>query len=280
MVRSQLVDAITGPAAGSATLARALSAWQNEERRGRALLVEAAAMPAAEPTDKDLQSYLDAHADSYKSPERRSVDIIVLSPDDLAGEVTVSEDEIKKAYEDDKAQYRKPERRRLLQLLAPDRATIEEAAKKVAAGESFAAVADELGGKVSTTTVGPVAAGDLPDPLDKAAFALGPDEVSKPLQTSFGWHLLRLVGVEPASEQPLTEVRGQIQKALALKKADRPAADPGQRARRRGGSGRHPRRGGGQGRRPGPQAAAGGPPGRHGGRQAAGGRPSHQRDAE
>ncbi len=220
VLRSQVVDAVTGPAAGSATLARAVAAWQDEQRRGQALVVEAASMQTTDPTEKDLQTYLDAHADSYKAPERRSADILILSAADLAGEINVGEEEIKKAYEEDKGHYTTPERRWFLQLLAPDKPTIDEAAKKVAAGESFAKIADELGSKVSTTNVGPVTSGQLPDPLDKAAFALNQDQVSQPLQTSFGWHLLRLVKMEPEHQQPLSEVQEQIRKEIALRKAE------------------------------------------------------------
>ena len=62
--------------------------------------------------------------------------------------------------------------------------------------------------------------GQLPDPLDKAAFALNQDQVSQPLQTSFGWHLLRLVKLEPEHQQPLSEVQDQIRKEIALRKAE------------------------------------------------------------
>ena len=73
-----------------------------------------------------------------------------------------------------------------------DEATIKRAAELAAGGQSFTQVAEALkDAKVERSEVGPLAKGDLPEALDAAGFALAPGAVSAPVQTPFGWHLLR-----------------------------------------------------------------------------------------
>ena len=220
ITRERLISAVTDAATAPQTLARRLAAWRGEQRKGRALIVDAGAIEVPAPDDATLQAWLEAHRSEYQAPELRGVEIAILSAEDLTDEVVVSEDELKAEYEARIGNYRTPERRWVVQLLATDKATIEEAAKRVAAGESFAAVADALAEKgVSTTELGPVTKGELPDELDRAVFALAPDQPSAPVESLFGWHLLRLVRGEPETTRPLNEVRGDLERELRLRKA-------------------------------------------------------------
>ena len=73
--------------------------------------------------------------------------------------------------------------------------------------------------KVERSEVGPLAKGDLPESLDQAGFALAQAAVSEPVQTPFGWHLLRTVEIVPEEVQPLAAVRDELRRELSLDKA-------------------------------------------------------------
>lgn len=220
IVRNRLVGSITAPLAVPKTLAQTLYDHRNEARRGQVLLVRADAMPVDTPGEETLAAHLKENARQYETPETRSVTLLVLRPDDLLDEIELSEAELQAAYDSRIAQYRTPEQRRLEQLLALDEATIRQAAELVAAGQSFTAVANALKARsVERTELGPLARGDLPEELDERAWSLSEGGTSEPLQSPFGWHLLRITDVEPEKVQPLAAVKDQLRRELTLERA-------------------------------------------------------------
>jgi peptidyl-prolyl cis-trans isomerase D len=219
MVRRWLIDSMTGSVAVPATLARKLVEHRQEERRGKALLVKAADIQVEPPSEETLKAYLEENATAYQAPEYRSATLLVLRPEDMVGEIEVSDADLRASYDSRIAFYRKPEQRRIEQLLAPDEATIQRAAELVAGGKSFADAAKELGSGVERSEVGPLAKGDLPASLDDAAWQLPADGVSAPVQSPFGWHLLKVSEIVPETTQPFDSVKEEIRRELALERA-------------------------------------------------------------
>ena len=220
MVRNNLVDALTGSVQVPDLLVRKLLEERLERRKGAALIVDAATIEVPAPTDDQLTAYLAAHVKDYEAPEYRSATLVTLAPEDLVGEIEVSDADLRAAYDAHADQYRTPEQRKIEQLLAPDEATIKRAADEVAAGKSFSQVAAAMSGdKVERSELGPLAKGDLPEALDSAAFALQQGAVSAPVQTPFGWHLLRTEQITPEQVQPFTEVADELRRELSLERA-------------------------------------------------------------
>jgi peptidyl-prolyl cis-trans isomerase D len=220
MVRGELVDTLTGSVQAPDLLVRKLLEERLEQRRGKALIVDAATIEVPAPTEDELSSYLAANAKTYEAPEYRSITLVTLAPDDLLGEIEVSDADLRAAYDARAAQYRTPEQRKIEQLLAPDEATIKRAADLVAGGQSFTQVATEMAGdKVERSELGPLAKGDLPEALDTAAFGLPQGEVSTPVQTPFGWHLLRTEEVVPERVEPFEEVADELRRELSQERA-------------------------------------------------------------
>lgn len=220
LTRNTLVGSLTGISTTPDLLARKLVEYRLEQRRGRALVVDAAGIEVQPPTEEVLAAYLAAHAKTYEAPEYRSITLLTLAPEDLLGEIEISDADLKAAYDARLDSYRKPEQRQFEQLLAFDEPTIRRAAEAVAGGKSFTEVAATLkDAKVERSEVGPLAKGDLPEALDQAGFALAQGAVSEPVQTPFGWHLLRVESVVPEQVQPLSAVEDELRRELSLDKA-------------------------------------------------------------
>ncbi len=220
VLRGRLVDAVSGAVAAPDTLARELARHRAERRRGRALVVPAAAERPPAPEPAELEAWLEANAAAFTVPELRAVELVVLGVEDLLEESAPDEPALRAAYAERRDALTTPEQRTALQLLAPDRATAEEAARLVAEGWSLAEVATALEGRgVTVATLGPVEPALLPPPLDGVLAGLAPGATSEPVQSPFGWHLLRLEAVTPAVVRPFEEVRAGLALELARQRA-------------------------------------------------------------
>lgn len=220
LVRNELIGAMTGPVQVPQMLARKLVEFRLEQRRGKAAIVDVASIEVEAPSEEALSAYLAANATTYQAPEYRSITLVTLAPEDLLAEIEVSDADLQAAYDARMDLYRTPEQRKLEQLLAPDEATIKRAAELAAGGQSFTQVAEALKDeKVERTEVGPLAKGDLPEALDAAAFALAPGALSAPVQTPFGWHLLRPMEIVPEEVQAFDTVKEELRRELSLEQA-------------------------------------------------------------
>ncbi len=220
LVRNDLIGAMTGPVQAPDLLARKLVEFRLEERRGKAVLVDAANIEVETPSDEILTAYLAANAKTYEAPEYRTITLLTLAPEDLLPEIEVSDADLQAAYDSRSDFFRTPEQRKFEQLLAPDEATIKRAAELAAGGQSFAQIAETMKDqKVERSEVGPLAKGDLPAALDTAGFALGQGAVSEPVETPFGWHLLRAQEVVPEQVQAFDAVKDELRREIALEQA-------------------------------------------------------------
>jgi parvulin-like peptidyl-prolyl isomerase len=133
-------------------------------------------------------------------------------------DVKVSDADVQAYYEKNEEQFSTPESREVRHILVKTKALAEQLAAQLRAGADFAALAKkhstdtgskESGGKLTITR------GQTVAPFDKQAFALAKNEVSAPVKTEFGFHLIEpLSEVKKASKAPLKEVRDSIRQQL------------------------------------------------------------------
>lgn len=220
LARSRLLRAIAEPVRPSDFLARFLYDYRNEERTAEALLVQAAAMEVAEPDDATLEAWLEENRDAFRRPEFRKVVIALIGAEDLVEEISVPEEEVRQLYESRRSLYTAPERREIAQLLLPDEDTAREARRLLGQGRSFEEVARALEDKGARfSLVGPVERSGLPAALAETAFALSEGEIGEPVRTPFGWHILRVVRIEPERVADFAEKKAELERELALEKA-------------------------------------------------------------
>jgi len=142
---------------------------------------------------------------------------------------------IEKFWQDNPSRYRKEKRVRASHILVkvPENApaaTDDAARKKVegliarlAKGEDFAALArassDDPGSRDRGGELGFFGRGLMAKPFEDAAFALAPGQISGPVRTRFGWHVLRVEEVQEAETVPLEKVRLDIARELVQQDA-------------------------------------------------------------
>jgi len=209
IARQQLITAIGSGAAVPDRLASDLFRFQGEQRVADTVTIPAAAMPdPAAPTDEALVQYHQDNSIRYTAPEYRTLTVAALTADDLAGEIPVSEEAVEQAYAARSAEFIRPERRTIAQVVAPDADTAKLVSEAVVAGQPLEQAAANAG--LDVVALPDTAAEDLLPELAEPVFAAPPGQVAGPVESPLGWHVFRVDAVTPGGETPLAEVRDRL----------------------------------------------------------------------
>jgi peptidyl-prolyl cis-trans isomerase D len=220
--RQQLAGAVRAGAAAPEALGLRMLAWALERRTATLVELPFAEAPEPEPpTEAQLVRYHENNARQFSTPEYRDVALATLNAARLMGEVQVSERDIEDAYAANRARYETPEKREVFQAVMQDEAAAQAIATAWRQAADFAAIeqaAQAAGGMA--TALGLSSRADLPLPaLADAAFALRPGDVSAPVRTPFGWHVLRIGAVEAGAQRSLDEVRDELRAEIQAERA-------------------------------------------------------------
>ncbi|MBK1692985.1 SurA N-terminal domain-containing protein [Ectothiorhodospira mobilis] len=194
------------------------------------------APPREEIGDEAVQAYYNAHRDRFRAPERVRLDYVLLDPEVLEEDLSISGAELRRQYEMQRDRFTTPEERRAAQILirVPEgadedavqaaREAAREARDRVQNGESFGKVAREVSDDRLTAgeggDLGWLQRGDLGNALDGVLFTMAPGEVSHPVRTAEGFHLLKLESVRPPQTEPFEAVRERLEADLRARRAE------------------------------------------------------------
>ncbi len=170
-----------------------------------------------------VRAEFDNNPDRYVNPAEIQVDYLRLSVVDLAQQISVDEDSLKSYYDMNLAQFSRPGSRRashiLISVAADASADVVDAAQAQAAGLALRARAGENFEQLAREHSGDTP-GTMALPFEEAVFALDQGEVSEPVRTDYGWHVIRLTDLRENETKPFTEVRGEIRSVLAREAAE------------------------------------------------------------
>lgn len=181
-------------------------------------------------TDEEIKSFYENNTDQFMADEQLVVEYIELRPDDLVRDVVVEESVVNDVIEARMAAARAEQSRQVAQILLEkqdDGSHLEKMSdiqKQLEAGEDFAVLAEQYSEDYSTAEqggdLGFVQRGDLPESLSAALDSLSVGEVSDPVETDLGIHLVRLLA-EKTAELPNPDdiepgIRRELQQQLAL----------------------------------------------------------------
>ena len=222
VLRQQLSGAVRAGSAGPDAMSGPLLAWALQRRNADVVRIARDAMPEPEaPTEAQLRRYEENNPARFSTPEFREASVLVLSAETLSGEIAVSDADLEQAYEARRAQFETPERRALQQAVVPN----EDAAKAIAeawrGGADLAAIetqARAADGGAADLGLLDRAALPIAD-VAAAAFSAAPGTVTDPVHSAFGWHVLKVERVEPATTRTLDQVRDQLRHDVAHDRA-------------------------------------------------------------
>lgn len=136
----------------------------------------------------------------------------------VARDVKVTDQQVADYYAKNKAQYSQPESREVRHILVKTKAKADDIVRQLAGGADFGELAkknsEDTGSKANGGKL-TISKGQTVAPFDKVAFSLKKNEISKPVKTEFGYHVIQALGdVKPAKVTPLKEVKDSIRQQL------------------------------------------------------------------
>ncbi|WP_299201704.1 SurA N-terminal domain-containing protein [uncultured Amphritea sp.] len=174
-------------------------------------------------TPADLTAYYDAHQQDFMTEEQVAIEYLLVNKADLLKEVSVDDAELQAQFDQLKAAFRSEEQRTVSHIMIEVSDTVDDAAalakaqaleKQLAAGEDFAALAqsesDDPGSASVGGNLGVYQKGMLDGPFEQAVYSLNAGEVSEPVRTAFGYHIIKLTGLSESEAPVFDEVRDQL----------------------------------------------------------------------
>ena len=141
---------------------------------------------------------------------------------EVTGNVKVTDKQVEDYYAKNKSQYSQPESREVRHILVKTRAKADDIYSQLKAGADFAALAKKFSEDTGSKANGgklTISKGQTVAPFDQTAFLLKTNEISKPVKTEFGFHIIQPLGeVKPAKVTPLKDVQDSIRQQLAQTK--------------------------------------------------------------
>src|SRR6516165_10439363 len=137
------------------------------------------------------------------------------SPSDVSQSIEIPEAKLKEEFDDRQDEFQLPEQREVQQILAPSEDKVKEAEAALAAGKDWNEVATQIAGQnPETIELGLMKREELPRVLSDIAFELPLNKPSEPVKTPLGWHILRVVKIEPGVTQSFEQAKPKLEAQL------------------------------------------------------------------
>ena len=194
-----------------------------------------------QPTAEEISAYYQLHQDLYSTPEKVSVEYVALSLEEIAKKVVVTDEKLKAFYEEQKDQFTTPERRKISHILfmVNDKITEKQALEKALktkqdlTSKDFSALAAEVSDDKLTAKkggdLGLFNVGVMEKAFEESASTLKLGEVSNPVKSAFGYHLIKVTELVPGNIKSFDSVKNEVTLAYQKAQAENAFYEAGQK---------------------------------------------------
>ncbi len=186
------------------------------------------------PTDEQIRTQYDNHHDQYMSEPMRKVACLIFAPEDYKDQIKIPMEDVRTFYEQNKAKFTKSaqvEASHILikvdedadeQTVAKSREQAQMVYEKASKGEDFSELAKTYSQGPSASRggyLGRFEKSSMVKPFADAAFAMKAGDVSEPVRTQFGWHVIKVTDKTDETVTSFEDAQKQIQQEMAITEA-------------------------------------------------------------
>lgn len=209
--------------------ARTWYTFQNTKVAVNYIRIDPGSFTEVGPTEEQIKKQYEDNKDLYQSEPKRKAVYLKFSPEDHKDKVAITDEQVKGYYEENLDRFKVPEKVEARHILirveeGADEALVEIARKqaleiyeRAAKGEDFSDLAKEFSQDPSKDNGGYLGVFDqqsMIKPFADQAFSMKAGEISQPVRTQFGWHLINLMARFEASVETLAQAREKIRSEL------------------------------------------------------------------
>ncbi len=239
LLQQQLIDAYTRNSFVPDVVAERVMRLSEEKREVSLIQIQPEQfLSQVRPDDVAIKSYYDRHQAEFQVPEQARVEYLVLSLDDLAKQMQVSTEETRKYFDEHKDELGQPEERQASHILIAAASTASDTDKAAArakaeqllaqvkqAPQNFADLAkrdsQDPGSAVKGGDLGFFGRGMMVKAFEDAVFQMKPEEIRGPIQTDFGFHIIKLTAIKTGKAVNFDDVKTQVEQDLKKQKAEK-----------------------------------------------------------
>ncbi|MDJ0805298.1 MAG: SurA N-terminal domain-containing protein [Gammaproteobacteria bacterium] len=178
-------------------------------------------------TDAEAAAYYDEHQTDFRTPEQVKLEYILLNAQSVGKSAEATDDALLAFFDDNQEKYGRPEERQASHILIKlaedaDQATLTQVLARIGdlkhrlmQGEDFAELAkansEDTGTAENGGDLGYFGKGIMDPAFEEAVFNLQEGELSEPVRTTFGYHLIKLTGIKAGDVKTFEEARADVE---------------------------------------------------------------------
>ena len=225
--------------------AQAWYSFNNMKAAINYVLIDPASFSDVAATQEQIRAQYDGHQDLYMSRPERKVEFLVFAPGDFEDQVKIDETVIQEYYDQHLADFTTPEQVEASHILIKvgqdaDEKTVAKAKQEAVSVYEKAVKDQDFAELAKTYSQGPSAKSggylgrfdkaSMVKPFADAAFAMEAGQISQPVRTRFGWHIIKVTDKTPETVTPFESAKAQITKELAAGELQNLAYDKAEKA--------------------------------------------------
>ena len=220
LAREQMVETIRSSLIIPKIIQNSLGEYNLQERAVDYVIIDSQDEKIPKIKESKLREYYETNKTNFLSDEFRSAETLLLDAKKYAKKLTVTEDEVKLLYEERKESLIEPEQRYLYQILLQNEREANSIYKNLLLKNSnFSKVAETMANQsIEDIDLGWNTKSELPEEIVESIFKLQKNKISKPIKSSFGWHIVKLIDLKKRKEVSYEEVKEKYRNEILLDK--------------------------------------------------------------
>ena len=218
LAREQMVETIRSSLTIPKIMLKKLGEYNLQERSVDYFVIDVRNEKIDKIEDQELRDFYNDNKADFMSEELRNAETLLLDAKEYAKKSTVTSDEVELLYEERKEALIEPEERFLYQILVDSDQKSKSIANKINPKNFEAIAKKDLGLNKEDINLGWNTKSELPEEIVDDIFNLKEGEISTPLQSGFGWHIIYVSKIKERKEVKFEEVKNKFRNEILFEK--------------------------------------------------------------